>query len=714
MAGLAALLSFGTDRTTLQTLQALSDALSPRGSDEAIAEHGPARLLIRSALPKIYETDGVAMIVDGIAELSTLAARYAVQGPGGLLSGPNPYALVLADPDGLVLARHLDGPPLYYARSRGAVLVASEPTALLAAGVPAGVNESIAARFLETGACDEVPATFFENIRRVLPGQIVEVSAQHDGWSIRAHPPVPVRPARLSARMALLGAFGEGRAGIVVAGAGQADIGVPTATLLGAALARRESHRAVRVYSNPLPGTESGAVAALLGPIPADSARHRALPFFTDEMDVDGYLADLGEPLPSLAAYLLWATAKATGGEVDVLLSAMGWRGPGGHLSRLGDRVASRYGVALRFPYRELDGSDEAVRAELLAMAERTLPHASVRAVTSALEPALSEVLQRLRSELVTSLLYPKHGASDLTALGSLGQLDRAPAAELERLWRQYLLQRWMSTVVGRHRAPAIPASRPAPAAELNAAGQTWQRRIVATEQLLAGDRVAEKIAWYVAEFASAKAVRQAMRHPWYLAVAAKPVAVAQGRAKAIWEIAPARLARTLSRLQSRLHRADPWTMQVAIDEAGRLRMAGAVLAARLGRHKWSDRLGGRAWAVSAPREQACPPAHLSVVAPPKHADQAAEEIVNALRRTLPEEIFVTLGGCALVSVNDQRTRRLGWAGPLEKPGLIARLCADNPFGQGDEQTPLLVALAAPRSAPVGKKPARKQAAKRR
>ena len=58
----------------------------------------------------------------------------------------------------------------------------------------------------------------------------------------------------------------------------------------------------MRVYSNPLPGTESGGVAALLGPIPADSARHRALPFFTDEMDVDGIDVQVIYPTRGISA----------------------------------------------------------------------------------------------------------------------------------------------------------------------------------------------------------------------------------------------------------------------------------------------------------------------------------------------------------------------------------------------------------------------------
>jgi hypothetical protein len=712
MTALAALVGFGPDRIARHALQALSDALTARGGGEALAQHGGARLVIRSAEPKIHQTGGLAMIVDGIVEPSRLAARYAVEGLGGLLAGTNAYAVILADPRGLVLARHLDGPALYYARATDGVLVASEPAALLAAGISMAVNEEVVSRFLESGACDEVPDTFFEGITRVLPGQIVEVSARKGGWAIRAHPPVPVRVRRVSVRTALLAALRDDRAGIVVAGAGEDDIAVPTAALLGAALAGRESHRAIRVYSNPLPGPEDSGVAELLDPIPPDALRHRALPFFTEEMDVDGYLADVGEPLPGLASYLLWATARATGAEVGVLWSALGWRGCGAHLSRLADRVAARYGVTLRFPYRELDGADDRVRAELMALAERTLPKASLRAAAFALEPPLPEVLQRLRSELATSLLYPRHGRRDLAAVDGLRQLDRLPVAELDGLWRQYLVQRWMSVVAGRRQA-SIPASRPAPE-ELNDAGQVWQRHILATEQLLDHDRVGEKIAWHIAEFASDKAARLAMRRTWYVAVAAKPVAVAQGRARAIWDIAPGRLARLLTRVlgrrPGRCPARDPWTMQVAIEEASRARMALAVLAARLGRRARAQRLAGPAWQVSPPRERACPPAHLAVVAPPRRADDTAEEIVNALRRTLPREIFATLGGCAIVSVDDEEVRRLGWAGPRDDPGLVARLCAQNPFGQGDEQTPVLVATAVPHPAAApGREPSRRQ-----
>jgi hypothetical protein len=294
-------------------------------------------------------------------------------------------------------------------------------------------------------------------------------------------------------------------------------------------------------------------------------------------------------------------------------------------------------------------------------------------------------------------LLYPQHGPRDRAALDGLRRLDALPVGELERLWRLYLVQRWRSLLAGRRQA-SIPASRPAAAEELSASGRVWQRHVLASEQLLEHDRVGERVASLVGEFASDETARQGMRQPWYILVAAKPLAVAQGRATAIWDIAPGRLARVLTRLRGhrsgRCRARDPWTMQVAIEEAGRSRMTLALLVARLGRRAWARRLAGPAWWVSPPRERACPPAHLAVVAPPYRADDTAGEIVNSLRRRLPREILATLGGCAIVSVDDEGVRRLGWAGPRDDPGLVVRLCDQNPFGQGDERTPVVVAMA--------------------
>ncbi|WP_020520206.1 class II glutamine amidotransferase domain-containing protein [Catelliglobosispora koreensis] len=732
MAGLAALLSFGSDRTTTQTLQGLSAALAPRGAEETIAEYGAARLLMRSALPRIHEIEETAIIVDGIAEVSSLVGRYLRHGPAALLHGEDPYALILADIGGLVLCRHLDGPPLYYTRSRGAVIVASEPSALLAAGVQAAVDETTVTRFLATGSCDEVPATFFQGIRRVLPGQVVEVTAHTDaggrseGWAIRAHPPVSQR--QVPARMALLrGKSGTERTGVLMAGAGHPDIAIPTAALLGATISSAGTPRAVPVYSATFPGLTAGSFPqAVLGPLADSSVRHRAIPLYADEFDVDGYLADLGEPIPGLWGYLLWAIAKATAGEADVLLSAAGWNAPHGHLSRLSDRIGSRYGVMVRFPYCDVERGDPAVRHEIQMLAERTLPPASVRAATSHgshIESPVSEVLQRLRSEIAGVLLYPRDARPDHHALATLSNLDKASSASIDRLWRRYVLERWLATVIAPKQA-TVPTARPASAAkpvEVSASGRSWQRRMLVTESFAAGDRLAEKLAWYVTEFATSadKQARQALRQPWYLLVAAKPVAVTQGRARAIWEIEPGRLARGLVRLAGqKIRHTDPWSMQAAIEEGGTIRVASGALCAAIGSLSWYEKFSGaKARSVSPPREHACPPAHLAVVSAPKHANGVASELLSALRRALPEEIFASLQGCAIVSADAEGVRQLGWAGAKAPAAqLIRRLCEGNPFGQGDERTPVLIALGSPAGKPAaqGKKSGKRQPSRRR
>jgi len=690
MAGLAALLSFGSDRATVQTLEALSDSLAPRGSDHAVAEIGHVKLLDRAALPKINESGGVAMIVDGIAETTNLFTSFATYGPAGLLAGEDPYALIVADQDGAVLARNLDGPPLYYARAGGAVMVASEPAALIAAGMPAAPNDEIVARFLDTGACDDVPATFFVGIRRVLADQIVEVNARTDGWAIRAHPPAPGTPSRTS----VLGQTGRDRIGVALLDEG--DSGLRVAALLGAAISGRTTHRSVPVYSASFPGLDNDCSAfwsALLGPVPDGALKHRALPFFADEFDIDGFVSDLGEPAPGLADYLLWAIAKTSGGEVDVLLSALGARGPSDHLPRLADRVAARYGVGLHFPYRDLESGLD----DVASLAERTLPPASLRAITNTGEsqPALGEILHRLRAEVATALLYSRHGEPDQQALGRLANLSAVNRPELDRIWRRYILERWLATTTSTK--AKVHAARP-PERQLNIAGQAWQRRTICAAPFTSGDRFADIIAWYAMEFVNAadRQTRQALRRSWLLVVAGKAIAVAQGEARAVWRIEPGRLARALVRLaRGRTRHPDPWSMQVAIGRAGRWRMGLAVVIASLGRLSWYPKIAGiAATSVSPPREHACPPAHLAVVGPPQRPNQAATQVLGAIRRAVPEEIFDTLRGCAIVSADGDGVRCLGWAGKGSMPvDLLERLCADNPLGQADERTPLLIAF---------------------
>ncbi|HET6214482.1 MAG TPA: hypothetical protein VFE14_16570 [Micromonosporaceae bacterium] len=715
MAGIGAALTTRSDQTPgpEAALAALSEALAPRGPEAASRRAGAVELLIRAGIPAVHEAAGATLVIDGIAEASTLATRYAQLGASGLISGADPYALICADPgrDAMVLARNGDGPPLYYAVTPTRVLAASEPAALLAAGVPAQPDTAVVDRFIATGGCDDTEYTFFAGIYRVLPGQVVEVTRrtrQSEPFAVRTHRIRAGDGAGVSAQLALRWATLSGRVGVRLGG------GLAGAAVLGAALGSADRTRPLPVYSATFPGL-SGAAAeyavALLGPLPIGAMRHRALPFFADEIDLDALLIDLGEPLPDLTGYVLWATARATAGEVDALVDAA----TGAALPRLADRVASRYGVALRFPFLDMTSTGDALRAELTPIIERMLPpSAAACAATSedhAVEPPVRELLVRMRGELLTTFLQPRYG-EERALLADFEALVGGRRVDAGRLFRRYAVQRWLRCVV----EPAAARQRPAarrPASNVAVKpvahdGVQWTRQPVTTEAFATGDKIAEKLAWYVAEQAAALGAN--LRGPWYALVAAKPVAVAQGRARCVWDVRPGWLARRVSRFAGRqTGLSTPWAAQVAIEVGGPVRLVAAATCARLGWPGWYARLAGPGVrSVAGPREDAVPPATIAVIPPPADPDRVAADVVAALRTALAGEAYASLAGCAIVGASDVDCRVLGWAahaatGPAaaDRPaGLIEALCADNPFGQGAARTPVVLAVRAPRRGP--------------
>jgi hypothetical protein len=630
-------------------LDALSSALARRGAEPATWHAGTARLLVRASMPAVHEYGGVALAVDGIAEVSALAAEYARRGTAGLVAGAEPYALILADParGALVLARNGDGPPLYYAETAGGILAASEPGALLAAGVPAEPDEGVVGRFIATGACDDTAATFYAGIRRVLPGEVVEIAG-----GTRTRKATAARDgAGRFARSVLDAAIGRGRIGV------RFGHGLAGAATVGAALNGQEGRRALTVYSATFPGLTTAAAdfaAAVLGPVSTTGVRHRARPHFADELDLDGLLADLGEPVPDLDSYLTWATARATAGEVDTLIDTSGG---GAHLARVADRVESRYGVTVRFPLRALPSTGPVLRAELAAIVEGTLPLPAAKFATAnathSLLPPLREVLVRMRGELATALLHPLLPGARRPSWEALAALLGGAQVDTGALFRRYIVERWLRTL-----APQPPTHRPQRTAkpETRAGGAQWTRVPVSTEVFSAGDKLPEKLAWYVSECLAGLGRKAYRRGRWHVLLAARPVAVVQGRTRPVWEIRPGAVARALHRwARPTAGLQDPWTAQAAVERVGALRAAVGPAAVH---------------GVRGPR-----PGGVAVVVPPEEPSRVAAEVLAALRTTLPEEAYATLGGCAIVGAGVV----VGVAGELDA-ALAAELCADDPL----------------------------------
>jgi hypothetical protein len=418
-----------------------------------------------------------------------------------------------------------------------------------------------------------------------------------------------------------------------------------------------EGRRALTVYSATFPGLTTAAAdfaAAVLGPVATTGARHRAQPYFADELDLDGLLADLGEPVPDLDSYLTWATARATAGEVDTLIDTSGG---GSHLARVADRVESRYGVTVRFPLRALPSTGPVLRAELAAIVEGTLPLPAAKFATAhathSLLPPLREVLVRMRGELATALLHPLLPGARRASWDALAALFGGAQVDSGAVFRRYIVERWLRTLAP-PKLPHRPHRTPKP--EAKAGGAQWTRVPVSTEVFAAGDKLPEKVAWYVSECLAGLGRKAYRRGRWHVLLAAHPVAVVQGRTRAVWEIRPGPVARALhrwARPTAGLH--DPWTAQVAVERVGAVRAAVGPAAVH---------------GVRGPR-----PGGVAVVLPPEEPARVAAEVLAALRTALPEEAYATLGGCAVVSAGGVA----GVAGELDA-AVAAELCADDPL----------------------------------
>lgn len=705
------------------TIGTVSAALAARGPGAVTCRlEGvggiPLELAVRAVMPAIPRVVGDrpgepigAFAVDGVASVSQLDARYTVEGAAGLVVDGEPYAVIFADCERaeLVLARGGEGPGLYYARLGDGWVAASEPAALLVAGVAAAPDPTTVERFVATGACDDTADTLLLGIRRVLAAQAVVLCAS---GAVRAYRVVPGAATAVGPVQAMQAAVNADRVGV------RLTPGPAGAALLGTALTVTPRSRPLPVHCAVYPGL-GGAMArtpAALVPLPYGVVQPSVHAFAPEQFDLETFLCDLGEPVPDPHAYVLWSIARAAAGEVDVLVDSAVGGGTGANgcawLARLSDRVRARYGVSIRRPLcgeaNDANGEpDEKLYEELVAVAAGTLPTASARHATadSAATPAAADLVLALRAKLAAIFMSERFAARPwndrFSTLAALRDLCAGRPANAGALFRRYLVERWLSALT-----PLSGVEAAGPPGEITAGSASWARMPLSTERFGPGDPLAAKAAWHVnaalSDLMRERTHAAALRSPWLVLIAGKAVAVSQRRVTPLWEVAPGRAARVLAAVaRTRLPRlGDPWTMQVALAEGGLARVGAGVFAARLGWRRWAaQRLPPEAANVFAPRPDAVAPADSAVVRAPWKPDEFAAAAVAALRLAVPAEVFFTLAGCAVVSADAASARVLGFApGPhrdaLTDPAdLIAALCADNPAGQAGEQTPVVLML---------------------
>jgi hypothetical protein len=708
MAGLAAALN------TPDSIDAIAWALAARGADGALCRLAGAggadlQIAVRAAMPSIPRvvpapvegdesdpTPIAAFAIDGIASMSALDHGYAEDGPMGLVDGGDlPYAVILADAqrDELVLARNGAGPGLYYAKLDDGWVAASEPGALLQAGVSADPDVAVVRRFIQTGECDESERTFFAQIRRVLPGEAVVLGTAVSG-AVRH--PSDWKPASPTTAEAIWHATEAGRMALLLAP------GLCGAAVLGGALYQPERPQPLPVFTANLDGIDGAAAQppAVLVALRADTVTHTSVTAAIDPAELDRFLADMGEPVPDLDLYLLWTVVRSLSGGVDTLVDASPGRARG--LERVRDRLLAHYGVAVRCPLREALAIDEV----LSTVVKRTMPPQLARyAELDPAQPATpTQIVLVLRDEIAAALVPPRPWSDAAASVTALRRLSAGEPADAEALLRAYLVERWLAglgpqaTVVP-ETAPEIEVPQPRPvrdADEVVVGDEVWRRIPVRTAPVAAGDQLLASAAFHVVN--AFVEHRDAPAGPWFVVISGKAVAVSQNRLETALDVVSGRSARMLAPLARRRwpHLGQAWTMQVAIDHSGLGPILGAVLFGRP--------MPAEAY-VYPPRTGAVPPADSAVIRPPFRPAEVAASLVAALRLALPPELGQSLAGVAVVSADRAGCRVLGYAnGPyadatLRPQALLSRVLADNPAGQGAERTPIVVVAQHSRSA---------------
>lgn len=207
--------------------------------------------------------------------------------------------------------------------------------------------------------------------------------------------------------------------------------------------------------------------------------------------------------------------------------------------------------------------------------------------------------------------------------------------------------------------------------------GRVFRRWMVRTHLIRPGERLDRTLAPYL----------EGRIEPGDIIVLSeKIVAISEARTVLMASVRPSRLARFLARhvrpLGYGLGLRRPETMEMAIREAGRVRIIAASLAGAVDRFTGRSgnfyRIAGRSVAsIDGPGPTTIPPYNRYIVLAPKHPEQ----VIGAIARRF---------GCpvAVVDVNDVGSEVMAATADMDHR-LVQLLMRDNPMGQGAQSTPV-------------------------
>jgi F420-0:gamma-glutamyl ligase len=169
------------------------------------------------------------------------------------------------------------------------------------------------------------------------------------------------------------------------------------------------------------------------------------------------------------------------------------------------------------------------------------------------------------------------------------------------------------------------------------------------------------------------------------IAISETAVAIAQGEFVPAEFVRPSKLAYALSRRAGPMATvSQPESMQLVIDRAGRWRVVYATLAHIVGRlagkrGAFYEVMGNDIAAIDG-YTGTMPPYERAIVFAPREPDAFAQAV-----------LMQSGVACAVVDVNDLNKAKILGASRGVNRATVERALLDNPHGNGDEQTPVVV-----------------------
>ena len=168
-----------------------------------------------------------------------------------------------------------------------------------------------------------------------------------------------------------------------------------------------------------------------------------------------------------------------------------------------------------------------------------------------------------------------------------------------------------------------------------------------------------------------------------FLVVSEKAVAISQGRSYFIWDIKPTLAAQFLSFFVKKtpygIGLGSPWTMQLAINEAGLPKILLATLIS----------IATKIFGVEGMFYLIAGPTVRSIDGPTSYSLYPSN-VSAKLGPIAPQKAAHRIGNCAIIDANDLGQNVLGNSTGLPDR-LIEKIMKDNPMGQADEQTPIII-----------------------